>query len=328
MTRELGHGISAWVAPHGGWGYSNAALVTGHKESLLVDTLWDLRRTAEMLAAFRPVLEAAPIAQVVNTHSDGDHWFGNQLTGAKKIVATAAAARAMRAHGPEQMRALRAAAAVFRAMGGKWRVAGKYFDGMVAGFDFSKIAPALPDSTFSGEMRVEVGGRRVELIEVGPAHTEGDLVVYLPEERILFAGDILFFGTIPVLWNGSAANWVKACERMLEWKVDVVLPGHGPVTDLSGVDAVRSYWLFLEAAARRHFERGDAEVLAARRIAESDEYREQPFARWEGQERIMINVHAIYRGLRSRRAMGPGMRSGMGIVERLNVLRKTALMAG
>jgi len=317
---EIGEGVSAWVAPHGGWGYANAALIAGHKGSLLVDTLWDLPRTAAMLAALRPRLEDAPIGQVVNTHSDGDHWFGNQLTGAATIVATEAAAGAMRHHGPGQMRALRAAAALFRAMRGDWRVAGDYFDGMMRPFDFSGIRPALPTATFSGKMQMEAGGRRIELIEVGPAHTAGDLVVYLPEERILMAGDILFFGTTPVLWDGSAENWIRACERILKWKEDVVLPGHGPLTDLAGVDAVRQYWQFVDGAARRHFEKGDSASLAALRIAQSDEFREQPFAKWDGQERITINVHAIYRGLRGKR--------GMGVVERLNVLRKAALMTG
>ncbi|SPE36874.1 hypothetical protein SBA6_600005 [Candidatus Sulfopaludibacter sp. SbA6] len=98
-----------------------------------------------------------------------------------------------------------------------------------------------------------------------------------------------------------------------------MVPGHGPVTDLSGVDAVRRYWQFLDGAARRHFEKRDSASLAARRIAQSDEFREQPFAKWDGQERITINVHAIYRGLMGRRRAGT--------LARLNVLRKTALMA-
>jgi glyoxylase-like metal-dependent hydrolase (beta-lactamase superfamily II) len=317
---KIAPGVAAWVAPDGGWGQGNAALITGHQASLLVDTLWDLPRTAGMLAAFQATLASAPIAEVVNTHSDGDHWFGNQLTGADRIVATETAARSMRHHGPGQMRALGAVSRLFRLMGGDWRTAGDYFAAMLRPFDFSNIRPVLPTATFSGELQLAVGGRPVELIEVGPAHTAGDLVVYLPEERVLFAGDILFFGTVPVLWDGSAENWIRACQRILEWKVDVVLPGHGPVTDLAGIDAVRQYWQFLDSAARRHFEQGDPAPLAARRILGSDQYLRQPFAQWAGQERIVINVHSIYRKL-------AGKGGAMGTVERVNVLRKTALLA-
>ena len=316
---EIANGVYAWVAPHGGWGYSNTTLIAGHQASLLIDTLWDLPRTAWMLDAFRSRLGSAPITQVVNTHSDGDHWFGNQLTGSAEIVATRAAALQMNNHGPGQMGALRAASRVFRAMRGDWRAAADYFDAMLLPFDFRNIKPALPTRTFSGKLQIAPGGRRVELIELGPAHTAGDLVVYLPDDRVLIAGDILFHGVTPVLWDGSAANWIRACERILDWKVDVVVPGHGPVTDLGAVDAMRKYWQFLERAVRPHIDQGMPPVLAARRIARSDEFREQPFAKWDGQERIMVNVHAIYRGLSGKR--------GMGVVERLNVLRKTALMA-
>ena len=116
---QLGPDIRAWTTPGGGWGESNAGLITGHKASLLVDTLWDLPRTAAMLSGFRKTLETAPIARVVNTHADGDHWFGNQLTGASEIIATEAAARSMRRHGPHEMSALRAVSRVFRMMGRK-----------------------------------------------------------------------------------------------------------------------------------------------------------------------------------------------------------------
>jgi cyclase len=72
--REVAPGIHAWLQPNGTWGESNAALVVGDGASLLVDTLWDVRLTARMLDAMRPLTDGAPIATLVNTHSDGDHW--------------------------------------------------------------------------------------------------------------------------------------------------------------------------------------------------------------------------------------------------------------
>jgi cyclase len=84
--------VHAWLQPNGAWGESNAGLVVGEGESLLVDTLWDLTLTRRMLDAMGPLAEQAPIRTLVNTHGDGDHWWGNQLVGAQKIVATEAAA--------------------------------------------------------------------------------------------------------------------------------------------------------------------------------------------------------------------------------------------
>ena len=324
---EIAEGVSAWLTPNGGWGESNAALVSGHRTSLLVDTLWDLPHTAAMLDAFRPRLEAAPIAQLVNTHSDGDHWYGNQLAGAQEIIATKSAARAMKKHGPGQMSALRMVSRLFRALSYapiphrlEWRVAADYFDGMIRPFDFSSIHPALPNNVFTGKLQLDVGGRAVHLIEVGPAHTMGDLVVYLPDDRILMAGDIVFLGSTPVLWEGSSRNWVRACQRILALKVDRVVPGHGPLTDLTGIDAVRNYWQFLRSSVRHHYDKGRSAFEAALRIAKSDEFRKQPFADWDGVERIAINVHVIYRRLL-------GQSRHMGTLERVNMLRQTALMA-
>ncbi len=324
---RLGDGVQAWLMPNGTWGQSNAALISGHNASLLVDTLWDLKLTRSMLDGFRPALGPAPIKTVVNTHHDGDHWFGNQLTGAAEILSTSAAARGMKRHGPGQMRSFQRASRLIRTLSyvpgpwqGDWRWVADYFDGILRPYNFTKIRPSLPTATFTGDLRLDVGGRLVELKEVGPAHTSGDLIVHLPEERILMAGDVLFLGVTPLLWDGSVRNWIKACERILELNVDTVLPGHGPVSTLAGVDAMRKYWMFVRAATRRHFDRGRSASSAARRIVWSDEFRESPFAKWDGQERIMVNVHSIYRRLM-------GQKGPVGALGRLSVMRQTALLA-
>ena len=76
---ELGDGLYAYLQPDGGWGWSNAGLIAADGTSLIVDTLFDLRLTRDMLEAMRPVTERSPIGQAMNTHGNGDHWFGNQL---------------------------------------------------------------------------------------------------------------------------------------------------------------------------------------------------------------------------------------------------------
>jgi glyoxylase-like metal-dependent hydrolase (beta-lactamase superfamily II) len=323
---KLADGVSAWLTPNGGWGESNAALITGRGSSLLVDTLWDLPRTRIMLDAFHPQIDGAPIEHLVNTHGDGDHWFGNQLVGAGQVISTKPAMHQMKRHGPADMKKLHKVIRLFRTLSflplphrSDWRVAATYLDGMVRPFDFSKIRPVLPNTTFTGKLQVDVGGRPVQLIEVGPAHTMGDLVVFLPEDRILMSGDIVFLGCTPVAWEGSARNWIRACQRLLDLPVDRVVPGHGPLTDLAGIDAVRKYWQFLRAAVKQHFDHGRSWYEAALRIARSDEFQKQPFAQWDGRERIAINVHIIYRKLLSRPRR-------LSTLERIKLLRATALM--
>ena len=325
-SSRIAEGITAWLAPGAGWGQSNAALICGQGSSLLVDTLWDLEHTEAMLDGLGPAIAAAPIEQVVNTHSDGDHWHGNQLAGARQIIASKSAARSMKRHGRGEIRALGSVAGLCRFLGAmpipgraEWRAASFYLEDMVRPFDFSGIRPVLPNLTFSGKLKLDVGGREVLLIEVGPAHTLGDVVVHVPDARAVMAGDILFLGSTPVLWDGSARNWIHACERILQLKPEVVVPGHGPLTDMAGVDLVRHYWQFLRSAVRRHFERGRPALDAALRIVRSDEFLKQPFAGWGWRERTVINVEAIYRRLagRSRR---------IGRLDRLRLMRQTAVM--
>src|SRR5229473_5386077 len=95
--RDLGNGCYAWLQPDGSWGWSNAGLIADSGESLLVDTLFDLKLTREMLDAMRRAepRATAQIGALVNTHSNGDHTFGNQLVGGAEIIASKACAEEM-----------------------------------------------------------------------------------------------------------------------------------------------------------------------------------------------------------------------------------------
>ena len=111
---------------------------------------------------------------------------------------------------------------------------GELFRSFFGEFHFEGIELEPPTRTFDDRLTVDVGGRAVELIEVGPAHTAGDTIVHVPDAATVFTGDILFIGGTPIVWAGPLSNWVAACDLMLELDVDTVVPGHGPVTDNDG----------------------------------------------------------------------------------------------
>jgi len=269
--REIGAGIFAYLQV-GGWGYSNAGLITSGGSSLLVDTLYDLKLTQEMLDAMRRATPAAKIERVVNTHANGDHCWGNQLVGEAKIISSRAAAEEMLELSPRLMHTLvRAsfvisrlgpwAAAPLRLLGrlgvaraGALAEAAPFIAQAFGAFDFGPISLRAPDSTFEGRLVLNVGDKEVHLIEVGPAHTRGDVIVYVPKDRVVYTGDILFIGSHPIVWEGPIDNWVRACDTILGLDVDVVVPGHGPITDKRGVETTKNYWLTLQhraAEARR-----------------------------------------------------------------------------
>ena len=214
---ELGSGSYAWLQPDGSWGWSNAGLVVDGEESLLVDTLFDLPLTRAMLEAMRDAVPAArSIDVLVNTHANGDHCFGNELVEGAIIVASRACALEMGELPPSAL-----AAMIKNAddMG----LAGEFFREVFGPFDFEGITLTPPTETFEGRQTRRVGDKQVHLIEVGPAHTRGDVLVHVPADRTVFTGDILFIGGHPILWEGPIGNWIAACDALLAMDVETVV---------------------------------------------------------------------------------------------------------
>lgn len=232
-VHEIAAGCFAYLQPDGSWGWSNAGLVTDGGAALLVDTLFDKRLTQRMLDELAAVTPAArKIGVLVNAHSNGDHCYGNELLRSARIIASRAAAEEMDELPPAAM--ARAIAAAEQLGAG-----GRFLRDCFAAFDFEAIAHVPPTETLSGQLRLRVGTTDVELYEVGPAHTRGDVIVHVPRHGVVYAGDILFSEGTPILWQGPVANWIAACERIAALNVDVVVPGHGPLTDRAGALAVR-----------------------------------------------------------------------------------------
>jgi glyoxylase-like metal-dependent hydrolase (beta-lactamase superfamily II) len=280
---EVADGVWAYLQPDGGWGWSNAGLVTGDRTSLLVDTLFDLRLTGEMLDAMRRVTPAAQrIDTVVNTHANGDHCYGNALVAGSDIIASARCAEEMAQLPPSAMAGVLRAAPTLGA-------AGEFLARIFAPFSFDGIETALPTATFEGRLDLTVADRPVTLLEVGPAHTAGDVVVHLPDDGVVFTGDILFHGGHPIVWAGPVANWVTACDRVLELDASVIVPGHGPLAAPSAVADLKGYFEFLTTQARPRHDAGMSALEAAQDIDLG------PYAGWGEAERVVANVRALYR---------------------------------
>ena len=278
---DLGHGCHAWVPGTAGWGMSNAGLVTGRGESLLVDTLYDLRLTRAMLDGLAPVTDAAPVSTVVNTHGNGDHWFGNQLVAHAEIIAARGSLTDMRQVGPAEMRALT----------GADTAAGRFARRIFGRFDYSGVRPVLPHRVFDGETVLDIGGTEVRLIDVGPAHSAGDTIVHVPRARTVYTGDIVFAGSTPVIWHGPFANWLTACDLLLSLDVDIIVPGHGPVTTKEAVRTNRDYLSYVHEEAGARFGAGMPAEAAGRDISPGR------FADLDESERLAVNVHTVYREL-------------------------------
>lgn len=298
---DLGHQVYAWMVPNGSWGESNAGLVVGDEESLLVDTLWDVDCTATMLSAMRPLTSSSPISQVVNTHADGDHFWGNQLVASAEITTSAAALEEMDSVKPATLIKMGRLGGLMRRLPFSGPAAvGNWFYQMVAPYQFKDVKHTPARRTFSGEQTLNAGGRKVKLIQVGPAHTQGDILVYVPDAKVLFTGDILFINSTPVMWAGPVKNWLRALDLILDLDVDTIIPGHGPLTNKDGVHQVKDYWEYLDMEVSRSFRAGLSACNAAYDIVFNRDFRSKPFADWNSPERIMTNCHIMYRHLKGK----------------------------
>ena len=279
---DLGRGAYAWLQPDGGWGWSNAGLVTDAEHALLVDTLFDVRLTAEMLAAMRRAAPNVTIDQLVNTHSNGDHCNGNQLVSGAEIIASKATADELAHESPRMMASLMKQAPQMGELG-------EFFLYCFGAFRFEEVVQTPPTRTFEGALDLQVGSKRVHLKQVGPAHTRGDTIVHVPADKMVFTGDILFIEGHPIVWAGPIGNWIDACNYIASLDVDVVVPGHGPITDKRGVLAVRDYLTYVRDQARRRFDAGMDAYDAACDISLAD------FDSWGDAERIVVNVSTLYK---------------------------------
>lgn len=282
---EVADKVWAWTLPDGGYGWSNAGLVSGDGASLLVDTLFDLALTREMLSAMRPFTSSAPITDALITHSNGDHTHGNQLLDASvRIIAAKDTAEEI-AHGmPPELLAM-------TQTGDLGPVATPYARERFGPFDFSGIDVRNADHTFDRDLTIDVGGRRVEFFNLGPAHTAADSVVHVPDAGVLFGGDLLFIGCTPIVWAGPIANWVAACDAMIALDAPIVVPGHGPVTDPDGIRAVRGYLAHVAEQTEAAYRKGLSWAEAADTIDLGE------YAGWLDAERVVVNVYQRYREL-------------------------------
>jgi glyoxylase-like metal-dependent hydrolase (beta-lactamase superfamily II) len=281
-VHEVAPGVWAFLQPNGSWGLNNAGCIVSEGETLFIDTLFDKVFTRTMLDEYRAQIPGLDMhGDLVVTHANGDHHFGSELFSGR-MIATKAFAREMEEMPPSFLADLMDIAPELGGMGA-------YFQKAFGAFLFRGLSPRKPDLLFEDELSIQVGSLTAVCKDMGPAHTKSDCIVHVPEAGVIFASDLLFIGSTPILWEGPVENWIDACEKLLEMDADVYVPGHGPVSNKKGVMLVRDYWVSLSREAKKHFDAGISARKAARELLGF------PYADWVDPERVVINVHSLYR---------------------------------
>ncbi len=281
--REIASNVYACLQEDRGLGYSNSGLIN-QGGGMVVDTFWDLPHTREMIEQYGRVW-SAPAQRVVNTHHNGDHCWGNQLFDGAELIAHRMCAERFATEDPAAMLALT------RQTGSK-NPAVAALARRLADWDFTGIELAPPTTLVEDRMTIDLDGVCAELIHVGPAHTEGDLIVHLPEHQVVFAGDVLFRLCTPIGWEGTYQRWIEALDFIVGLEPEVVVPGHGPLCGVEGPTEMKEYLIFALTEAQVYFDQGLTALEAAKKIDLG------PYAGWTEPSRLVFQVERAYREFR------------------------------
>ncbi|WP_329316663.1 MBL fold metallo-hydrolase (plasmid) [Streptomyces sp. NBC_00073] len=260
---EVGDGVHAYVQPAGGWCLNNAGILVDGGHSALVDTAATESRARRLRGAVLRLAGRAPRA-LVNTHFHGDHTYGNFVFPEALTI------------GHERTRTM-------------VRAAGLHMAGLWPDVCWGDIEITPPELTFRDRTTLHVGSIRAELIHIGPAaHTTDDTVVWLPDQGVLFTGDIVMNGVTPFCVMGSVAGSLRALDRLRELGATTVVPGHGPVGGPELLDANAEYLRWVQCLAREGSAAGLTPLELARATGPG------PYAELLDTERLLPNLHRGY----------------------------------
>jgi cyclase len=283
--QEVAPNTYAYLQHDGSWGISNAGFLVGDDGLLVIDATMVASMAQAFIDQIRRVSDQ-PFRHLINTHSHPDHTGGNRLFPGAEIIAHRLCREEMERQavppsGGESRPGLMASMPRTPAMQ-------RMFD-MVAN-DPDRHIP-LPTVTYEDKLTLRYGETEVQLLYYGPAHTFGDTLVYFPQSKVLFAGDIAFFYAMPLV-AGKVGGWLEVIDRVKELELELIVPGHGPVGGKQELEDEREYFDFVMEQSRMCFERGMTPEEAAKEIDLG------PYAEWPEAERFVANVGVAYRELR------------------------------
>lgn len=259
---EVADGVFAYIQPDGGWCVNNAGVLASDGAVALVDTAATETRARRLREQVLATTGKAPFA-VVNTHSHGDHVFGNFVFDEATVFAHQETRREI-------------------------DLAGLHLTELWPGVEWGAIELSLPTVTYDEGLTLHVGGLRAELIHIGLAHSTNDTVVWVPERKVLFTGDIVMSGVTPFCPLGSISGSLRAIEQLRELGATTVVTGHGPVGGPEVFDGTEQYLRWVKELAAQ----GVAAGLTPAEVAREADL--GPFAEFLETERLVPNLHRAF----------------------------------
>lgn len=261
---EVSEDVYAYVQHDGSWWINNTGFLVGSRGVVSVDACSTEARTRAFQETIAQVSDQ-PVRTLVNTHHHGDHTFGNFLFPGATIVGQDRSRAALQAWGLPR--------------------AAPYWTDV----EWGEVELAPPFLTFDESVTVYVDELRCEVRHLGlPAHTDNDAVVWLPERKVLFSGDLLFNGVTPFVVQGSVGGMLETLVSLELLGAEAIVPGHGPVTGPEVIADVARYLRFVQDVAADGIAAGLSPLEAALETDLGE------FVDMLDSERIVGNLHRAY----------------------------------
>lgn len=261
---EVSEDVYAYVQHDGSWWINNTGFLVGSRGVVSVDACSTEARTTAYLDAVARVSDQ-PVRTLINTHHHGDHTFGNYLFPTATIVGQERSRAAIRAWGRPR--------------------SAPYWTEV----EWGDVELEPPFLTFEESVNVHVDDLLCEVRHLGlPAHTDNDAVVWLPERKVLFSGDLLFRGVTPFVVQGSVGGMLETLAALEELGAETIVPGHGPVSGPEVFGEVARYLRFVQDVAVEGVAAGVSPLEAALATDLGE------FAGLLDRERIVGNLHRAY----------------------------------
>jgi len=272
---EVADGVFAYIQPDGTWFLNNSGIIIGPESVIMIDQAGTEDRGRALLATALRLGGGKPIQALVNTHHHADHTFANFVVGPGTAIV-----------GLDKCRT-------------EVIATGTGIKDLFVGPEWGDLVIRPPMITFDSTLTLWSGNREIRLIHfAGPAHTTNDVAVHLPDDKVLYTGDLIFNGGTPFALQGSVVGWLLVLDQMLALDAETLIAGHGPVCSKDAAAPVRAYLEFVLDLARHGIDAGQTPIEVA---MESDLGR---FASLGDPERIAGNLHRAYHDLRHPEDLG------------------------
>lgn len=264
--KKLTPDVFAYVQSEGTWFISNAGLILGEENKIIVDSLASGNMTKDFIHEIEKLTDKR-INLLINTHFHGDHIYTNHFFPDATSVCDSTTRRLTEESSAEEI---------------------ELYSEVFSDIDFSESKITPQDVTFKEEMSISLKDFEVQIKSVGRAHSPSDSFVYLPQEKIVFCGDLLFYRCTPFALMGNVSNYIEVLNQLMELEANTYVPGHGPVSGKEALRKSQEYLKMVRKEARKRFEE-EMDYFKAAKDIDLGKYEG-----WANPERIVGNVARAY----------------------------------